>query len=200
MSHPLTPNRQVVFDNSFVKSCALPIQPILPLTSCELAGLTDLRGEVQNQREIRLDALRGRLVRCTDQYRVQTTAHHLVSFGGKRVPVGENDSPSGKRRADYRIDQVGPGCQVKEELRDGPDGMLRIQDCLPRDFPRAGASRLPDQDRVDLGLTHPSRKGAKQCRFPGALGSFQDNKKAAPLHPRVMMLLAAPLSIPSLIC
>ena len=78
--------------------------------------------------------------------------------------------------------------------------MLRIEQRLAGDLGGPGATRLADHDRIHPALPHPLGQRLQQRRLARALRSLQNDEEPARAHPSVMMLLAAPFSMPSLIC
>ena len=97
-------------------------------------------------------------------------------------------------------DQIRPRGEIEKQLRDGPDRVLRIQHRLPRDLAGPRAPRLPDHDRVHPALAHPVGQRLRQRGLARAFGPLENDEEPATAHPSVMMLLAAPFSMPSLIC
>ena len=78
--------------------------------------------------------------------------------------------------------------------------MLGIEQHLANDLRCLRAARLANHDGVDPGLSHQPGQRLDQCGFSRALRPFENDEEAPRGHPRVMMLLAAPFSMPSLIC
>src|SRR5215207_363869 len=107
MSHPFTPNRQVVSNDTAVKLGALTVQTILSFAGGKLPCLPHLSGEIEDESQIRLDALSRGLVACANQHRIETPSCHLVSFGRESKTVGEHHSSGGQRGLNDRLDQIG---------------------------------------------------------------------------------------------
>src|SRR5215211_5035659 len=142
MSHPFTPYRQVVSNDSAVELRALTVQTILSFARGNLPCLTQLSREIEDESQIRLNALGGRLISGANQHWIETPSCHLVSFGRESKTIGEHDSSGCQRGLNDRLDQIGSRSQVQKELGDRSDGMLRIEECLASDFGSASASRL----------------------------------------------------------
>src|SRR4051812_36184086 len=89
MSHPRALNRPVEIHHPAVKLGALPIQSGLSLAGRDLTGLTQLRRQIEDQREVRLDPTGSRAVSGSDQRRIQATPRHLIGFGRERKSIRE---------------------------------------------------------------------------------------------------------------
>ena len=97
------------------------------------------------------------------------------------------------------VRQIGPGSEVEKQFGERANGVLGIEQGLPGDLGGPGASRLPYHNRLDLVGPHALGERPHERGFARALGALENDEEPV-AHPSVMMLLAAPLSMPSLIC
>ena len=78
--------------------------------------------------------------------------------------------------------------------------MLRVEHGAAGDLGGMGPAGLPHDHRLDPCLSHPGREGMEQGGLARPLTALEHDEEARRVHPSVMMLLVAPLSMPSLIC
>jgi hypothetical protein len=70
-----------------MKFRTFPVESVSPLSSSDLAGLTQLRRQIQNQSQVRSETSGCRLVPGPDQRRIEPSTGHLVRFGRQRIPI-----------------------------------------------------------------------------------------------------------------
>lgn len=200
MSHSLALNRQVEAHHAAMKVRAFPIESILTLPGGELASLTQLGRQIQDQGEVRANSSGGRLISRSHEDWIQTSTRHLIGFGRECEPIGEHYSPGVERWKNNGLDQVGPCRKIKEQLGERSDRMVGIEQGLPGNLCRAGASGLAYDQGIHAGGPHTSSQWTEERGFARRLGALENDEEAAGVHPSVIMLLVAPFSIPSLIC
>src|SRR4051812_43031948 len=138
MSHPITMNCQVEAYHPAVKVDAFAVEPVLPLAGGNLSRETQFRIQIQDQRQVGPESLRGRKIRCPHQRWIESPTRHLVGFGRESIAVGEDYPPSLESRTNGRLDQIGPGCQIEEKFCQRADRMLWIEQGLSRDLGSSG--------------------------------------------------------------
>ncbi len=81
-------------------SARLPLQAVQPLPARNLPGLAHIGGQVQDQGQVRHQALGRGPVGWKDHLRRQSSPGHLVGLGGQGEPVRDHDPASRQRRPD----------------------------------------------------------------------------------------------------
>jgi len=165
MSHPTAPNRQVVLEHPTVEFRTFTVQPILPLPRRDLSRLAYLGLEGENQRQVRSYALRGRFVSSSHHGRIQPSPGHLVRFRGQRIPIRKYHASPNEGRLNHRLNQIGSRRQVEEQLRHWSNGVLRIEQRLPRNFRGSRATGLSDYDGFHFAPSHAFGKRAQHGGF-----------------------------------
>ena len=74
-----------------------------------------------------------------------------------------------------------------------------VEEGLARVLGGAGPARFAHGHRVETFGLHRGDQRRRERRLPRPLRAFEDEEEAA-AHERVMMLLAAPFSMPAAIC
>src|SRR5262245_14460073 len=200
MSHPFPTNRQIELRYTAVELAACPVQTIQPLAPCHLRCLADFGAEIENQGEVGHQPVRRGAVGWQYHFRREAPPYRLIRLCGHRETVRKHHPAPGQGGSDQLLHQVRPGGQVEEQLRDGTHVMVGVEQRLPRDLRGAGATRLPDHQRIQARLPHPIRQGDRQRGLARPLRALEYDEQTGPVHPSVMMLLVAPFSMPSLIC
>jgi hypothetical protein len=94
---------------------------------------------------------------------------------------------------------MGPSRANVQQFRTGGESVRRIQEGSANRLGRWGPPGLPYADRIPSKALHSVDQAGRQGGLAGSVRSFDDDEKPS-AHERVMMLLVAPFSIPSLIC
>lgn len=175
--------------------------PSRPLDSveCPPAGTdaceAEFRRQIENQGQVGRQAAGGGQIRGLEQLAGDTPTTALVCLGGELKPIGEDRPPGLQRGTDHPSHEIRPGSEEQEELADWFNAVGRIQQQQSDPLSDGGPAGFPNQDRFASGGGEVVSQGPDQGALPCPFGSFHDEKVAA-FHPSVMMLLAAPLSIP----
>jgi|GEM_PF-6061918 len=140
----------------------------------------DLRIHVEVERQIRRQTVRRPVVHAFHELRAETARGALVRRGGIREAVADDASPVRQRRTDDFFDQLSAGGEVQGELRPGGERGDAVQQHVPDDLARLGATRLPSLDDVTpLGQQVRHDPHALR-RLPGSFTAFQADEDPRP--------------------
>ena len=95
-------------------------------------------------------------------------------------------------------DKVGPGRQEQEQFRQGSDLVRRVEQGLADRLGDRGAPGLPHPNGIDAVREHPLRQPRDERRLTRAFGSFDYDEHPTSTGHSVMILLVAPVWMPSL--
>jgi len=178
-----------------MKRVVLALEPVLHLARGTLPRPAHLDRHVEHERDVRHQTAGGEPDGTRHVFGRQSTPRDLIRDGREVESVCHHYLSRFERRTDHPLDQVGPGREKQEQLRDRRHLVGKLERHLARRLRHGGAARLPHRHYLESLGDEPRREPTHQRGLPRPFRALHDDEDAH--QPKVMMGLAAPCFIPS---